>query len=262
MPRWLPERLLIPAMESFTGPVGGLMALCRWFVRVRWLAVAALFVIVAVTRGLVGIRLPLEQLVGLGMVLALYNLLFYWYLEDLEGRPKEEVTYRVAERFANLQVAADLVCMTVLLHFSGGVENPLSTFYIFHVIIASIMLRKGQSYLQALAGFCLFAGLVLLEYGGVLPHYHLVGYMVAPLYQNWRFCFGHLGVLAVTLTMSAFFITSLAGRLRERQVALVDTSSRLAALEERKSRFMRVAARGWTRRNGSTWSAGPRAARA
>lgn len=242
MPRWLPERLHIPAMESYHGPVGGLMALNRWFVRVRWLAVVAHFVILAATQWVVGIRLATDQLVGVGMVLALYNLLFYWYLEDLEGRAKAEVTYRVALRFANLQVAADLVCMTVLLHFSGGVENPLSTFYIFHVIIASIMLPKGQSYLQALAAFCLFAGLVLLEYQEVLPHYRLAGYMTAAVHQNWRFIFGHLSVLAVTLTTSAFFTTSLAGRLRERQTELAATSSRLAALEERKSRFMRVAA--------------------
>ena len=49
-------------------------------------------------------------------------------------------------------------------------------------------------------------------------------------------------MLAVTLTMSAFFTTQIVARLRERQEELMATSARLAALEERKSRFMRVAA--------------------
>lgn len=248
MPRWLPNHFHVPTMESFHGPVEGLMVVCRWFIRMRWLAVVSLFVIVAVTRWGVGIQLHLRELFGLGVALAIYNLLFYWYLETLSVRPLAEVEYRVAERFAQVQVVADLVCMTVLLHFSGGVDNPLSTFYVFHVIIASIMLPKGQSYAMAALAFSLFTLVVVLEYVGVLPHYYLEQYLTdsggrpAPQFQNWRFIFGHLGVLAVTLTMSAFFATQIVARLRERQEELMVTSARLAALEERKSRFMRVAA--------------------
>lgn len=242
MPRWLPSPFQVPTMERFTGPVEGVMAVCRWFIRMRWLAVAALFVIVSLTQWVVGIQLPLAHLFGLGVVLAVYNLLFYWYLETLGAKPVEQVPYRVAERFAKVQVVADLVCMTVLLHLSGGVDNPLSTFYVFHVIIASIMLPKGQSYAMAGVAFGLFALLVVLEYVGLVPHYHLAHYLTQAQFRNWRFIFGHLGVLAVTLTMSAFFTTQIVGRLRERQEELMATSARLAALEERKSRFMRVAA--------------------
>jgi signal transduction histidine kinase len=246
MPRQFSDRLRLPGMEPFAGPVEGLMALNRWFVRMRWAAVAAHFAILGIVRWIVRIDLRLDLLAGLGGGLAVYNLLFYWYLEDLEERSSEELTYRAAERFANVQVAADLVALTVLLHFSGGVENPLSTFYVFHVIIASIMLPRGQSYLQALLAITLFTGLALFEYAGLLPHYPLPKYMPIagglPQYQNWRFIFGHVGVLVVTLLMSAFFTTSLAKRLRERQAELAKTSSRLARLEQRKSRFMRVAA--------------------
>jgi len=242
MPRWLRNRLHLPSVERFESPVEGLVAVCRWFIRLRWLAVAALFVIVSVSHWVVGIRLPLRQLFGLGVILAVYNILFYWYLETLSAKPKEEVRYQVAERFAKVQVIADLICMTVLLHFSGGVENPLSAFYIFHVIIASILLPKGQSYAHAALGFCLFSGLVFLEYTGVAHHYHLEGYITQPQYRNPRYIFGHLGVLAVTLVMAAFFTTSIVARLRERQAELVATSGRLAELEARKSRFMRIAA--------------------
>ena len=242
----MPRLLHVPSIEPFAGPAEGLVALCRWFIRLRWLAAAALFATVAATRWALGIRLPLAQLFGLGAVLAVYNVLFHWYLEALSARPKEQVTVRVAGRFANVQVVADLVCMTVLLHFAGGVENPLSVFYIFHVIIASVVLPKGQSYAHAAFAFCLFATLLFLEFAHVLPHYHLAGYIVEPAgqpqYMNWRYIFGHLAALAVTLLTAAFFTTSIVERLRERQATLAATSARLGELEARKSRFMRVAA--------------------
>jgi len=238
----MPRRLLVPSLEPFASRSEGLLALCRWFIRLRWLAVAALFAVVAGTRWLVGIQLPLAQLFGLGAMLAAYNLLFRWYAERLHARPQEEVTARIAERFANVQVLADLLCMTVLLHFSGGVENPLSIFYVFHVIIASVMLPRWQSYAHAGVAFGLFAALVLLERWAVVPHYYLPGYMAERHFQSAPFIFGHLGALAVTLFVSAFMTSSIVARLRERQAELAATSARLADLEARKSRFMRVAA--------------------
>ncbi|MBM4040337.1 MAG: HAMP domain-containing histidine kinase [Planctomycetes bacterium] len=238
----MPRRLLVPSIEPFASPVEGLLALCRWFIRLRWLAAAALFGIVAVTRWVVGIRLPLAQLFGLGAGLVSYNILFKWYNETLAARPRESVSLGMAERFANVQVIADLVCMTVLLHFSGGVENPLSVFYVFHVIIASVMLREWESYLHAAVALVMFAALVLLECAGAVPHYQLAGYLSGPQYQNGAFIFGHLGALAVTLFVSAFMATSIVARLRERQADLVATSARLIELEARKSRFMRIAA--------------------
>lgn len=238
----MPRRLLVPSLEPFVSRTEGLVALCRWFIRLRWLAAVALFAIVAATHWGVGIRLPLPQLCGLGAVLVAYNLLFRAYAETLHARPQDAASARVAERFANVQVFADLLCMTVLLHFSGGVENPLSIFYVFHVIIASIMLPRWQSYLQAGVAFGLFAALVFLEYRGALPHYQLAGYLSAPQYRSGSFLFGHLGALAVTLFVSAFMTTSIVARLRERQAELAATSARLAELEARKSRFMRVAA--------------------
>ena len=36
-------------------------------------------------------------------------------------------------------MTCDLMVLTILLHLSGGVENPLLFLYIIHVIIASLL---------------------------------------------------------------------------------------------------------------------------
>ena len=242
MPRRLPEWLRLPVLESFAGPVEGLVALGRWFVRVRWVSVVSLPLIVLGTRWALGIRLPLLPLLVSGAMLGAYNVAFYWHARRLSARPAGTVTHREAERFAHAQLVADLVFVTLLLHYSGGVENPMSIFYLFHIILAGVMLPKGQSYAAAFLAFGLFAALVLLEYAHALEHHHLPMFISEAQYRSWRFIFGHLTVLLVTLLLSAFFAGSLAQRLREQRAELAATSSRLAALERRKSRFMRVAA--------------------
>ena len=39
----MPHRLLVPSIEPFASATEALLALCRWFIRLRWLAAASLF---------------------------------------------------------------------------------------------------------------------------------------------------------------------------------------------------------------------------
>jgi len=48
-----------------------------------------------------------------------------------------------------VQVVADLVCLTSLVHFLGGVVNFCTGFYFFHVVITSIRLRRKNTYCLA-----------------------------------------------------------------------------------------------------------------
>ncbi|NQT54462.1 HAMP domain-containing histidine kinase [bacterium] len=238
----LTQFVRLPRMRGVASSADETVALCRWFVRVRWLAGIFLFAVAGLARGALGIPFWEAPIVLLGALLLLYNAAFTRYLTAHRASLLRDATGMKAERFAEVQVLADLLCLTALLHFSGGVENPLSTFYVFHVIIASMMLPRGRCYLHALAACALFGGTVLLEHAGMLQHHHTARFITGEQFQNWRFILGRLSILAATLFASAFFTTSLAQRLRERQAELSATHARISALEARKSRFMRVAA--------------------
>ena len=74
-----------------------------------------------------------------------------------------------------MQVTLDIVGLTLLLYFSGGVENPFFPFYVFPVILAARcwVARAGYGY-SALA-IALYTGMLIAEATMVLPHHHLVG---------------------------------------------------------------------------------------
>ena len=46
-------------------------------------------------------------------------------------------------------MALDALALTVLLGFSGGIENPIAFFYIFHVALAGILLSRRLCYALA-----------------------------------------------------------------------------------------------------------------
>jgi signal transduction histidine kinase len=115
------------------------------------------------------------------------------------------------ENELSLHASADLLLLTWFLAWSGGIHNPLSVLFSFHVVLGALLNgRRGA--LSAAAFSALGAGgLILFEQVGWLPTAAIE--RAPPLL--W---FGALGLMMVGLT---YFALVLAQRLRlEQQVAL------------------------------------------
>ena len=82
---------------------------------------------------------PSGPLLGAAALLAASNVVFAL----LNRRPRAPLP------FAWAQVVTDLVILTFALYVSGGVGNPFGFFFVFHVIIASILLPVRMAYLTA-----------------------------------------------------------------------------------------------------------------
>ncbi len=199
-----------------------------WFIRMRWLAAAftlALAVVVVTTEILEPDALPLLALWWVALVAA--NVVFTrWFRAGRSSTDQLMLT----------QVIVDLIILTGLLNASGGIENPLSIAYLFHVIIAGILLPKRKVALVTAAAGALFVALALGELLQVFPHYTLaivphehIGRadgIAGHAAGNVVFVAGHglpfLGVLFLT----AYFTIIVIERLRESEDQLERTAAR------------------------------------
>ncbi len=129
------------------------------------------------------------------------------------------MTERLASIMANVQIAVDLVALTTVLHFSGGVENPLVAYYVFHVIIAATLVSMTVAYAQATFALLLFAGMTAGEATGVLHHWHILGISQEGVYNTY-FAWLVVAAVASTLYVTAFLSVAIAQRLRQREYQL------------------------------------------
>lgn len=196
-------------------------------------------------------ELALEYLVGVTALIALYNLQFFLYFRTLKIGPSGTVRLRHATVFAYVQIVLDLIALAALVHFAGGIENPMALFFIFHIIIASILLRREVSYLVAGWASLLFALVVGLEYTGLLPHYHLP-IIEKELYREGTYLLISTIVMSLTLFLVAYLTTSITARLRERDRELLEStrvsqarsheleklSEQLRRIDRERTRFM------------------------
>ncbi len=208
-----------------------------WLIRLRWVAIATLVATTFVADMFLGVSLPTSALYTIAAVLVVYNFVLYDVLHYWTRDGREPSPTRVGD-ILTFQISGDLFILATILHFAGGIENPFSFFFVFHMIIASILRPKLQSYLQATLAVLLFGGLAVLEGSGVLRHYDLTGFAGHGLYNDRVFILGFLFVFVVTLYLVVYMTTSISEQLRTQQDDLEKANSQLQEKDQVKNQYV------------------------
>lgn len=203
--------------------------LAHWFIAMRWMAIWVISVLVVLTVKFLHwlpseVWWPLVSIIG-GLVAA--NLFYTLLLQGNRG----------TQTVLLIQGYLDLVLLCLLIQFSGGVENPLATVMIFHVIISGIILNRRHCYGIAAVGSLLYSLIIWLQWNGNLPHYSLdvtlhydrAGVRLHEAYHS-VYVLGRAGLQSALLFFTAQFVTSLVERLRHNERRL-ETLAEMASSE-------------------------------
>ena len=189
-----------------------------WLIKLRWIAIVYVVVGTYVADNILAISLHDAALYIIATVLILYNIAVFILLKRLEQN-NSHVPCKAVKRIINLQICTDLLLLTVILHFSGGIENPLVFYFVFHMIIASILLSPLESYLQATFAVLLFGLLVLLEHTGLIPHYCLTDFVPHCLQEKGLYVLGTFFVFSTALFLAVYMANYIAIRLKKTEQA-------------------------------------------
>jgi signal transduction histidine kinase len=201
-----------------------------WQIRLRWAAGLGVVVAAWFATSILTIQLPLWPLCVVGLSILLYNALFQLYLSRLEREAASEP--RIFDWFAKAQASLDWLAMILLVHFSGGVESPLLFYFIFHLIIASILLSRRACYFFATLAALALGALAILESRDIVAHVSL-GFMPTPLYQNGLYIASVLSFFTTSLYISVYLATSVTINLRQKDRELLRLQQRLSSAYQR-----------------------------
>jgi signal transduction histidine kinase/CheY-like chemotaxis protein len=228
------------------------------YVHMRWLAILAIVLTTLVTSQLLNLKFPVLPIYIICGFMVLYNLALYYVTRRLNAS-REGVPFSKVVAYGNLNIVFDIIALTLLLHYSGGIENPFIFMYPIHAIAAGIVLPRKTTYGMAFFALIMAMLLVLLEYFQVVPHVALEGYSLGQ-FQQISYVAGVLAALAALLFGCTYLTSTISGELRRAQrqiVALRDQSlekkeleleniskevKRLEKEKERFTRYLSVAA--------------------
>ncbi|MCU7492444.1 MAG: HAMP domain-containing histidine kinase [Ignavibacteria bacterium] len=208
-----------------------------WLIKLRYGAVAML---VAMLLGLQFImKLPLTHTQAMAysiitLSILFYNACFHYFRRFI----KPEAGRFHALHLSLLQMLFDLAALMLLVHYGGGIENPLYMFFIFHMIIGSLILPGFVIYTISGGVVLLFSLLVFSEYLGLLAHHGVYSLFMHPVYNNLNFIIVFLIVFSVMMFVSVTIANKIAHELYRREQDLIETLKKLNLAEIEKQKYI------------------------
>jgi signal transduction histidine kinase len=131
-----------------------------------------------------------------------------------------------------IQVEVDLVILTAVLHFSGGIVNPFFLFYLFHVIIATIILPRNLSFAVGVTAILLFGLLAANELNGGtwLGYYPLRLSAAGGLWRNQVYVLGAFAAFVCTVVLTQYLTRMIIVRMTAKELEAARNSDVLKAV--------------------------------
>jgi len=205
-------------------------------IKLRWFAILALAATMVVVTWMGGFEYnPFAP--GLVLVfMGIYNVVFEMDFRIRERKSLDLQGLGLIYRSGTIQIDLDLVALTFIIYFTGGIDSPLVFFYILHTITASYLLSRKATFLQATLAVGLFATMCYLVFDPVsiwsltfldaVPLYNASELILRdlgmrdPNHANDAYILAHTFALAAILYISAGIGTTLTERYREKERAI------------------------------------------
>jgi signal transduction histidine kinase len=214
-----------------------LLARLKIFNTTRWFLIAGVIGSALVATLVFDISFPALPVYVISAFMIIYNGVMTYQVRRIEELPDPDFRKR-ASTLGIMHIALDLLSFALILHYTGGVENPFIFLVCLHIGGASTILgRRAVTAIASLA-LLLVLAVVTLEFYGVLPHQPLVGFINQGRFQEPSFIIAVLVALAAILYFTAFMVTSISGELNRRYAEIVKLRENL--LEERTEELSRV----------------------
>jgi len=211
----------------------------QWLILLRWIAAGCLFLVITGLRFALHVDLPLVPLYAGNLALILLNGCYALAFSRIQSAKRPGRWIARVTALANAQISLDLVLLSWLIHFSGGIANPVVFFFIFHMVIASILLSNRNAYLQACFASAVLGAVTAGEQAGLLAHYTLSNLPPGafPL-LSWGEFFARYAALVATLFIVVYMCTTIVNKLRAREDELETTNIKLQDKDKIKSRYV------------------------
>ena len=224
---------LFPETPTFS--IASMLRRDKWLIRLRWYAILGLISGVVFLKSIaLGPASSLNAMALVGLVLIGLNLSYLAYASAKQQFGKSNLVILL-----NLQMVMDLILLTILIYLTGSAESPLSFFYVFHIILASIIFPGGFSYLYSLLVVLLYSGLLLLEQSGYVGH--ICFFNDFHLMTDSRIVLGIWFIFVVTMMVSAYLAQNVTERHRRVRDKLEAANLKLREINETKTTFFRYA---------------------
>ena len=193
---------------------GVLVDQLKWLIFLRWFAILGVVITGLVSSTLFPVLYSPIPIYACAGILLVCNLVFLLLTSGHSVKPGR-VTF-----LAMVQLEIDLGVLTLLLYFAGGLTNPFVLFYVFHIIIATIILPRNLSFTIGISAIVMYGLMMVVELNEFpwLRHYPLELSTISPLSRNPVFSLGAFVAFSAMVILTQYLTRSIIVRMTAKEL--------------------------------------------
>jgi len=233
---------MINLIPSYTYNVEQLLSIITkrnsWLIKLRYFVFIALVIFIVFS--IYGIKInyadiQIYALISIAVFILIYNIVFNLILNS--GIIKNKADSFNPLHFSLIQIIFDIVVLCILAYFTGGIESPFCIFFVFHMIIGSLILPGYIVYTIATVIVLFFFLASFLEYFNFVPHYGLDVIFTYSLYNNPYYIILFGLTFTIMMFVSVLLTNSMARALYTREQELQNALEELNKAELVKQKY-------------------------
>ncbi|MBS3944772.1 MAG: HAMP domain-containing histidine kinase [Melioribacter sp.] len=208
-----------------------------WFIKLRYLASVMLFAFTIAGQFIFQFRLTSIQFTALLIISAfilLYNIIIQRSRKYVGCIPDKFNCLHLSL----IQMALDLFSLMFVVYYTGLIESPLHLFFIFHMIIGSLILPGYLVYITAGVISILFGLMAMLQRYGIVEKYFIIGLYTNNRTQTLTYDILFIIIFTLMLFISVYIANKITRQLYKREQQLRSTLEKLNEAEITKQKYI------------------------
>ncbi|MCD6205492.1 MAG: HAMP domain-containing histidine kinase [Candidatus Marinimicrobia bacterium] len=156
-----PKQLILPfhTLDTLRIRIG-------WIINIRWVEIFGLLVVTPIAQRILNFKIAYEQLYVIAVILLGLNLIYFFLFRYFPFK-----NFRQELAFTEVQIVLDLIIISFLVHYIGGIGNPFFFIYLVNIIISDVLLLGNIPYINAILASLFLTIWSYLEYKGYIQIY-------------------------------------------------------------------------------------------
>lgn len=141
----------------------------NWFINLRWIAAISVLASVPFGEEILQFKIGFNQILIISSIIICFNIVYLLFLNYFPFKNEYQEL-----GFAEVQIIIDLIIISFLIHYSGGIGNPFYFLYIVQVILSGILFPGiALPYINAVIAATLLTFWTVLEHLDLTSRYLL-----------------------------------------------------------------------------------------
>ena len=208
-----------------------------WFIKLRYYFVALLAIFYLGGEYILGFNLTVTQkyaVIIVTVTILIYNLIIHDFKNHINSEPGKFNHMHLSL----VQMVLDLSALMILVYFTGIIESPLYKFFIFQMVVGSLILPGYIVYSIGSIVIIIYGVLIALQHVGAIETHLISGLYVNYTQHTFSYSIIFFIMFSALMLISVLLTNTIAIRLYQREKQLWETLEKLSNAEKAKQKYI------------------------